>query len=141
MCNIFLLLAFRAVGGMSFAPGLAADGSAAARALGRRGGGGFAASAHHGPREVSPATMAVLVALPSLCARLWPLLAAYAAFFFACPLTRAALAARENVAIKARNAVRKRVAGETLADALAALQDGRDAAASRRRAPTILVAG
>jgi hypothetical protein len=148
VANAMMLLLFRSIGGMEFADPAAmsaaeaqARARARAKALGRRAGGGFAAEAHSERREVDPTTLRVLSAIPWLAAKLWPLLAAYAFVFFLAPALRCAWAWRENKALAARNATRKRAAGEALAAALAAVEDGRAAAAARLRAPIVIVAG
>ena len=70
-----------------------------------------------------------------------PLLGSYAFAFFALPCCRALWARGENARIAARNATRKKAAAEAVAAALAAVEDGRAAAAARLRAPIVSVPG
>jgi len=140
IANAGLLMLFRAIGGMRLELDPSVGGEAAAkraRAMGRRAGGGFAAGSH-GPREIDPAVLAALTSVVRLCARLMPILGAYATFFFALPCARAVLASAENERIRKRNAVRKAAAAEALQATLQAVEDGRAAATAKHRAPLVM---
>jgi hypothetical protein len=149
LANGGLLWIFKAIGGMQIADIVTAAGGsqdaaaararAQAKALGRRAGGGFDGSAQQAPRELDASTMRVLVGITRLATRLFPALAAYAAAFFVLPVCRAIYAHVENGRIDARNARRKRAAVEALASALAAVEDGRAAAAGKLRQAPIVV--
>jgi len=81
----------------------------------------------------------VLQSLPRLCARLNPVLMAYALTFFAIPMLRAGWAVMENASVKRRNATRRAACLEALQNTLAGIEDGRAAMAASLRQPQVVV--